>query len=314
MKPVPSLLQEAVANADGSLFLLDHAGVEWNRVQRTSYLVHQHYQYDYPGPIRSLDHRLVITPPEVYGDQRRVVHLVDVKGADASMVEEVDEYGNTVLRFRAARVQKSISFEAWFVLERSAREGPPQVSASWLTDARLLEPSRLTMPDQRIRETAAFLASSGETGVALARRVNAWVHRHMKYGHDLTHVGTTAAEAFALGQGVCQDYAHLMLSICRVLGLPCRYVSGHLLGEGGTHAWVEVLVPSTHAPGAVAWPFDATHDCEWGLNYLTVAVGRDYGDVAPTSGSFIAPYSGQMSTYKRIGLTAIDYEDVSAAI
>ncbi len=64
----------------------------------------------------------------------------------------------------------------------------------------------------------------------------------MSYSHDRTTVFTTAAEAFALRAGVCQDYSHVLLSLCRYCGLPARYVSGHLLGEGGTHAWVEVLI------------------------------------------------------------------------
>ena len=65
----------------------------------------------------------------------------------------------------------------------------------------------------------------------------------MAYTHGVTGVRTTAAEAFALRRGVCQDYAHIMLALCRLCDLPARYVSGHLLGEGGTHAWVDVLLP-----------------------------------------------------------------------
>jgi len=316
MSAGPSQLADAIARLDkanvGPLYLLDHECVDWSRVDRTAYLVYQHYRYDYPGPIEQLDHRLVIVPPETYGDQRRVVHLVEVTGADAEVREEQDEFGNVVLRIRAPRVDRAVAFEAWIVLERSAREGPYYLPASWLTDARLLEPTALTWPDAALRETAAALSQDGETGLALARRVSSWVHRHMTYSHDVTSVHTTAAEALVLRSGVCQDYAHLMLALCRILGLPSRYVSGHLLGEGGTHAWVEVLVPAPQPGAAIAWPFDTTHDCEWGLNYLTVAVGRDYLDVAPTCGTFCASYAGVMTASKRIGLTAIDYADAAA--
>ena len=73
--------------------------------------------------------------------------------------------------------------------------------------------------------------------------------------------------------------------------LPARYVSGHVLGEGGTHAWVEVLVPHPQDADALrAVAFDPTHDRRAGLRYVTVAVGRDYCDVPPTSGTFEAPY------------------------
>ena len=75
-----------------------------------------------------------------------------------------------------------------------------------------------------------------------AERFCAYVHGALVYAHGKTSVTTTAAQALACGSGVCQDYAHLMIALCRAVGLPVRYVSGHLLGEGGTHAWVEVVV------------------------------------------------------------------------
>ena len=116
--------------------------------------------------------------------------------------------------------------------------------------------------------------------------------------------------ALHLGKGVCQDYAHIMLALLRLLGIPARYVSGHLLGEGVAHAWLEALFDDPLAPGGVAViAYDPTHHRRAGLNYITVAVGRDYRDVAPTSGSFRAPYGGRLSARKRAGLTALDYAD-----
>ena len=76
----------------------------------------------------------------------------------------------------------------------------------------------------------------------LAELISRRVFEHFDYRHGVTAVTTTAAEAWAAGIGVCQDYAHCMLALCRLCGLPARYVSGHVLGDGGTHAWVEVLV------------------------------------------------------------------------
>lgn len=71
---------------------------------------------------------------------------------------------------------------------------------------------------------------------------------------------------------------------------------------------MEVLLPAPGQPGfAVAVPFDPTHAREPGLDYLTVAVGRDYADVAPTSGTFRAASGGQLSAQKRLGLTAVEY-------
>ena len=106
----------------------------------------------------------------------------------------------------------------------------------------------------------------------------------MTYSPGATSVITTAAEALAAGRGVCQDYAHVMLALCRVLNLPARYVSGHLLGQGGTHAWVEVIVPRGDHAEAVA--LDPCNRCRTDGGYLTIATGRDYCDVAPTSGRY----------------------------
>ena len=99
-----------------------------------------------------------------------------------------------------------------------------------------------------------------------------------------------------------------MLALCRLCDLPARYVSGHLLGEGGTHAWVEVLVPHAQDPESLrAVAFDPTHDSRPGLRYVTVAVGRDYGDVPPTSGTFEGPFGGELTTHKRAAVTRVEY-------
>jgi transglutaminase-like putative cysteine protease len=223
-----------------------------------------------------------------------------------------DAFGNTVLNLSIPHVEKAIDFEAWIVVERHASKGPHRISPSWLSDPRFLEPSRLTQPDDTLRDVATMLMGEGHQGIALAQRINDWVYHALRYAHGITDIHTAAAEALALGQGVCQDYAHVMITLCRLCGLPARYVSGHLLGEGGTHAWVEVLLPSTDRPNeAIALPFDPTHGCEANLSYVTIAVGRDYFDVAPTSGTFRASYRGRLSARKRVGLTDLEYADTA---
>lgn len=308
MNQVPMDLETEIA----SLNLIDHHDVDWKRVQRTAYLIHQHLRYEYPCPIYDLKQCLMIIPHEYHGDQRRVVHRLEVSVPPVEISERQDEFGNVVLDLYIPHVEKAIDFEAWILVERHADENPQRTSASWLTDDRLLQPSSLTQPDQALHQVAATLKAEGDQGVALARRINDWVYHTLQYTHDVTDIHTPAAESLALGQGVCQDYAHIMLALCRLCGLPAYYVSGHLLGEGGTHAWVEVLVPSADCvEEAVVWPFDPTHGCEASLNYLTIAVGRDYHDVAPTSGTFRAPNRGQLSARKRVGLTVLEYTDVA---
>lgn len=286
---------------------VDHRRVDWSRVRWSAYLIHQHLRYDYPGPIRDLRQRLIIVPPERHGGQRLVTHKLEVSAPDARTAESRDDFGNLVLSVEIAAVERAIDFTAWIVVERDAAHDPIAVGAAAAAAPAFREPSPLTQPDDALRAAAAELRADGAGGATLAARINAWVHAHLAYEHGVTGVRTTAAEALALGRGVCQDAAHLMLALCRLCGLPARYVSGHLLGEGGTHAWVEVLLPAPDGTGYVARPYDPTHAAEPGPSYITVAVGRDYGDVAPTSGTFRAPYGGLLSASKRAGLTDLRY-------
>ena len=99
--------------------------------------------------------------------------------------------------------------------------------------------------------------------------------------------------ALHLGQGVCQDYSHIMLAVSRTLGIPCRYVSGHLLGEGAPHAWVELYVD-----GSIV-AYDPTHHRRAGRNYIVVATGRDFADVTSTSGTFTGSATGRLHWSKQ---------------
>jgi transglutaminase-like putative cysteine protease len=290
-----------------SMGLLDHAAIDWGRVQRSVYLIHQNFHYEYPGPIADLNHRLVVLPPRRHGDQRRLRYRLDVSVSPVAVKNRRDAFGNVVLDLRVPFVETAIDFEAWIVVERFA-VGPHRLPGVALADRRWLDPSPLTEPDGSLRAVATSLRMAGGDPLPLARRINRWVFETMAYAPGVTTVETTAAQALALSKGVCQDYAHIMLALCRLCELPARYVSGHLLGEGGTHAWVDVLLPAADDPAqAVAVAFDPTHGREIGLSYVTVAVGRDYRDVAPTSGSYRASYQGRLSSQRRVGLTAVEY-------
>jgi transglutaminase-like putative cysteine protease len=141
---------------------------------------------------------------------------------------------------------------------------------------------------------------AGPDRLATAERFCAYVHEAISYAYGVTSVTTTAAEALAGGRGVCQDAAHVMIALCRATGVPARYVSGHLLGEGGTHAWVEAIVAD--AAGARAVAFDPSSGRRAGRDYLTVATGRDYTDVAPTSGTYLGTARGTLTATKRVAV------------
>ncbi len=302
--PEPVVDEATVA----TLEVLDDGTLDWGRVTKTTFLAHHVLRYVYPGPIRALRHRLMVVPPASLGDQRRIVHRVEVTGAKARTAEHIDRFGNLVVEAHADQVEAEIRFEAWAVAERCAGCPPASLPAGRAADLGLASPSPRTEPDPALRAAAAELAAAGPGGLDLAERAADWTSRAFTYGHGTTDVATTAAQALAGGRGVCQDYAHVLLSILRTAGLAARYVSGHLLGEGGTHAWVEVLVPDPARPGLLAAVgLDPTNARRAGHGYLTIAVGRDYGDVSPTSGTFEADYPGRLSSSRRVGVTAVEY-------
>ena len=258
-------------------------------------VLRQTLRYEYPSPIHGLHHQLMVLPPLHHGDQERVASSLDVRGAEVQGVESTDRFGNVVVAVRAATVARFVEFAVDVVVDR--RDGPGSVTAS---PDPFLEPSPLTEPDAALAAAARRLGNTA-TGLDLAERINGWVAAAMGYCHDVTTVGTTAAEALALGRGVCQDYAHVMLALCRLCRLPARYVSGHLVGEGGSHAWVEVLLPSPDDPAVLAGvAFDPTNARRAGLRYMTVAVGRDYADVAPTSGTYGGGPGGRLTSTKTL--------------
>ncbi len=201
-----------------------------NAARRASYLVRQTFRYEYTEPIRDLSHRLVVIPPERFGDQRRLWHDVSVGVDGARLENRFDRFGNVIVDVFAPNVPAAIEFVAEVSVERRADE-PHRLADGWLAEGYLLQPSRLTEPDEAILRAADDLAAAADWGLPLADRINDWVYQSMTYRHGVTGVRTTAAEALAIGAGVCQDYAHVMLSVCRACGLPSRYVSGHLLGR-----------------------------------------------------------------------------------
>jgi transglutaminase-like putative cysteine protease len=110
-----------------------------------------------------------------------------------------------------------------------------------------------------------------------------FVHGFLKYEPQATHVHTHMRDVIKERRGVCQDYAHLMIGLCRGLKIPARYVSGYLATEAAsaTHAWVEVFIP-----GCGWQALDPTHNCQADGTYVNIAIGRDYADVPPVAGNY----------------------------
>jgi transglutaminase-like putative cysteine protease len=282
--------------------LLDHRGLDLGAARRVNYVLEQSFRYEYDGPVESLRQRLVIVPPDRHGNQYRRAHLLEVNGAPARRRLRRDAYGNVVAWMQADRVTQAIEFRLAAVVERVLDDGPTMLPAEALHSPHLLRPTRLTAADDRLRTIGADIAREASDPQERAERICDIVSDAITYEYGITSVRTTAPEALAAGRGVCQDFAHVMLALCHLVQLPARYVSGHLLGQGGTHAWVEVIVPRAQQAEAVA--FDPCNGRRTDSGYVTVATGRDYSDVAPTSGSYVGTSSGRLTTDRRVGVLA----------
>lgn len=291
-----------------TLRFIEQRAIDWPRVRRMRYTCYQRFLYSYPGPIRNLRQTLIVVPVERYVDQQLCEHRLAVTPHPGDVRHEVDRFGNRVCKLDIPWIDGQIAFEVMIAVERVTQPAcRPRVAAA--EASYYLPATMLTTSDDRIIAVARELATIARSQGELAERISDWVADALRYGSGATGVTTTAAQALRVGTGLCQDYAHVMLAICRAAGLPARYVSGHMVAEGGSHAWVEVLLRSETQNDLEAVAFDPTNRRRPNLSYTTVAVGRDYRDVSPSSGHYTAPYSGRLSFNKRAGLTLLEFED-----
>lgn len=164
--------------------------------------------------------------------------------------------------------------------------------------------------EQLRREAEIRAANAGDDVVGAVLALHRAAATALTYAPGSTYVGMDVNEVFARKTGVCQDYAHLMVAMCRSVGIPARYVSGYLPtargtraktttnGAGGeitTHAWVEVAIP-----GAGWWGLDPTNQQEVGSSHVKIAHGRDYDDVAPLRGVYYGPAAHRLDVSVQI--------------
>jgi transglutaminase-like putative cysteine protease len=280
--------------------LLDVSDVDLGCASRLTYVLRQTFRYEYDRPVYQLRQRLVVVPVAAHGSARRRMHRLTVTAKNALVVNR-QLNGNLVVVADVSVVRRTVGFTLEAVVERDGPHRDHLMPATAATAPRWLMPTRLTAADDTVLAMAQQLRGKRPRDVAELSCMLA--HAALTYEFGITSTRTTAAEAIGLGRGVCQDHAHLMIALCRTAGVAARYVSGHLLGEGGTHAWVEVLVAEDGVTRAVG--LDPCNGCPIDQRYLTVATGRDYSDVAPTSGTYVGPARGRLTATKQMGLAAV---------
>ena len=262
--------------------------------------------YDYDAPVEVAHHSAWLRPrdTEVQKVQRWDLQIDPLP--ESAVQESKDAFGNWRHGFSHSRVHDRLTVTSRFQVLLTT---PPQLddahSPPWEEAAAALryragvtqpEAVEFVLPSQfapHAPELAAYahdLFSPGRPLLQGAQALMTRVHQRMQYKPHSTDVATNALQALAQGQGVCQDFAHLMIAALRSLGLAARYVSGYLLthppegqprlvGADASHAWVAVWCP---LHGWVA--LDPTNDVRVGQDHVTLAWGRDYADVAPLRG------------------------------
>ncbi len=166
-----------------------------------------------------------------------------------------------------------------------------------------LQPSHFARPTPLLQELAGQLKVQRHSDpLTVLRELNGALFDYFSYVPKSTHVDSPIDDALRTRNGVCQDFAHIMIALVRGLGIPCRYVSGYLFHryedhdrseEDATHAWMEAFLPGLDWVG-----FDPTNNLIATTRHIRAAVGRDYADVPPTRGV----YKGQAAHTLDVGV------------
>jgi transglutaminase-like putative cysteine protease len=256
--------------------------------------------YAYPSPVTASYNEARLTPRS---DSRQNIILNRVETVPATRsYRYVDYWGTLVTAFDLHAPHTELTVTSSSVVETDRPE-LPTAKLSWAelhTESvvdrfdEVLSPTAYTPASRRVAAVGRRIAKYHEPVEAVVAAAH-WVRSELEYLPGTTGVHSSGLDALREGKGVCQDFAHLSLIMLRSMGIPGRYVSGYLhpsrdariadTVDGHSHAWIQAWTGSW-------WNFDPTNDSEITEQYISVGVGRDYGDVAPLKGI----YSGQGAT------------------
>ena len=268
-------------------------------------------RYDYQPAVETAQH-VAYLEPLAHAGQQVLSHSLLINPQPAQQRSVRDVYGNRrcffalqvphgVLQVRSCSLVSTsataapMSATPWETLREQLRY---QAGAVYEPAAEFVFASSFV---PRQIEFSAYARASFRAGadvLSVAQDLMARMHADFTYESLSTQINTPALEALEQRKGVCQDFAHIMLACWRSMGLPARYVSGYLLtqpapgetklvGSDASHAWVSIYVPDL--PEGERWVnFDPTNK-RWGwhapgADYVTLATGRDFGDVSPLRG------------------------------
>jgi transglutaminase-like putative cysteine protease len=264
-------------------------------------------RYRYPSPVHE-SHTIVHLQPRsdlaqyctryelTVSPRARVFSYADRFGNDVQHFAVLPEHDTLEVVARSQVVTARGKARAPAPVRRSVVDADPALAEMW----DFLHESRYVRFGEGLDAFAATLGTPGPDDdlVAWLRGASKAIHDGFGYEKDTTNVYATVEEAVALRRGVCQDFAHVLIALCRRAGIAARYVSGYIhsgsggdtLGAEASHAWAEAYL------GPHGWiGIDPTNDTWIGDHFVRIASGRDYRDVSPVRGVYVGASSSTMS-------------------
>jgi transglutaminase-like putative cysteine protease len=261
-----------------------------------NYTIKQTTQYNYDGPVKHSINQCILKP--LNDQEQQCLSYTFTVEPEAEVFDYIDYWGNTVETFymKEPHHDLKITTQALVSVNRSFPNGQLQLykTDSEVYQMKYAEYLRKTpftdISDSDLDQITLNMWQDAADMLDYANKVNAYIYETYSYESGSTNVESTAQDMVRDKKGVCQDFTHLMLSMCRYRGVAARYVSGFVYcgqnsamrGDAAMHAWVEVALPG------IGWVgLDPTNKV-YALNqHIRVAVGRDYKDIIPVKGVYM---------------------------
>jgi transglutaminase-like putative cysteine protease len=277
--------------------------------------IHHVTRYTYEVPVRDSANQVMLFP--IKDEYQEVLKQEFAITGEPVIDTYKDYYGNEAGSFMYAEPHSEMIIDSKIVVvtkERSLPEAEDINTEDWnkLQQIKFVVPYidflKLEQFDavDEIKQVANLYEMKAVSPLTAARRLNEYVFKQFKYIKGVTNVETTPDEIWKIKAGVCQDFAHILLVMLRIIGIPARYVSGYICpnrsgmrGEGATHAWVDAYIP------AYGWVgLDPTNNCVVNDMHVRLAVGRNFSDCSPVKGT----YKGTSNHTLEVGVS-VGYED-----
>jgi transglutaminase-like putative cysteine protease len=261
--------------------------------------------YEYTAPV-SVSHHVARLEPLAMATQSRESFSLQIFPAPALRKARTDYFGNQLCFFAIQEIHSRLEIiTSSRVTVRAEKPARNESAAPWESVAEMfrdpvspevVEPYQFVFDSPQVRASLALSDyaresfAEGTPLIAGARSLTQRIFKDFKFDPKATTVATPLEEVWETRRGVCQDFAHLGIACLRSLGLPARYVSGYLrtrspegtprlVGADASHAWFAIFSPGT------GWvDFDPTNNIQPAEEHITVAYGRDFGDVSPVAG------------------------------